>query len=447
MKVGFAKNDITPRVGVELCGFGPFLCRHSIGVRDRLWARAMVAEQNGAKAALISCDLIGPSFELTRRVRSLVTAATGIPEDAVLLHGTHTHSGPNTAGIIGWGEPDWPYLETLPQRIVVAVSRAAENTVDATLSHAEVPCEGIGLNREYDCDAPPIDEVLDDGWRPAKPDLTDTTCHVIEARSQGRRIGFLSYFGCHPVVCCAESRYIHGDFPGVATNMLERESPGAVGLFLQGAQGDVNSCVVHKPQQESLLALDIIASRYANQVRNGLEDAKTIDIDVIRCHRREVAFSRKDWNLGELRRRLAECERRLSAPQITDNYATKEWDARMETVYAIALRGLIEKSERGETLSPPIEIHGIRIGPLSFLGSPFEIFQAIKNDVLARARSRFPLVMGLTNGSVGYAVDHKTHDLGGYAADMVPLMLGSVPFADIHDELVHELVALDSELQ
>ncbi len=229
--------------------------------------------------------------------------------------------------------------------------------------------------------------------------------------------------------------------------MLERESPGAVGLFLQGAQGDVNSCVVHKPEQESLLALDIIASRYANRVRKGLEDAKPINIDVIRSRRREVAFSRRPWDLDELQRRLAECERRLGAPETTDNYSTKEWDARMETVYAIALRRLIAKVERGETLSPPIEIQGIRIGPLSFLGTPFEVFQAIKNDVRARGKSPIPLVMGLTNGSVGYAVDHKTYSLGGYAADVVPLMLGSVPFADIHDELVHELLALDFELR
>jgi len=36
MKAGFAKTDITPRVGVELAGFGAFINRHSIGMRDRL---------------------------------------------------------------------------------------------------------------------------------------------------------------------------------------------------------------------------------------------------------------------------------------------------------------------------------------------------------------------------------------------------------------------------
>ena len=447
MEVGFAKNDITPRAGVELCGFGPYRCRHSIGIRDRLWARAMVAEHKGTRAALISCDLVGMSLELVNRTRRLVAELTRVPEDALLLHCTHTHSGPNTGGYIGWGEPDQPYLETLPQRIALAARNATENMAEATLSHAEVPCEGIGLNREYDRDAPPIEEVLERDWQPARPELTDTRCHVIEARSQGKRTGFLSYFGCHPVVCCADTRYIHGDYCGVATNMLERESPGAVGLFLQGAQGDVNSCVVHKPEPESLLALDVIASRYANSVRRGLEEAKPVEIDAIRYGRRQAAFSRKPWDLAELRRRLAESERKLGTPEATDRYAAEGWDVRMETVYAIALRRLVTQAEQGEDLSPPIESQGLRMGPLAFLGTPFEVFQAIKNDVCTQAVSPIPLVMGLTNGSVGYAVDRVAAERGGYAADMVPLITGSVPFAKVHDELVRELLALDVGLQ
>lgn len=447
MQVGFAKNDITPRVGVELCGFGPYRCRHSVGVRDELWARAMVAEHDGETVALISCDLVGMSTDLIRRVRARTVEATGLPEDAILLHCTHTHSGPNTGGYIGWGAPDQPYLETLPQRIARAVCIAVQNMVEAELFHAEVPCEGIGLNREYDRDAPPLEEVLDDNWRPQKPEMTDTTCHVVEVRSHGDRIGFLSYFGCHPVVCCSETRYIHGDYCGVATNMLERESPGAVGLFLQGAQGDVNSCVVHKPEQESLLALNVIASRYANSVRNGLQAAKPIPVDAIRFRRRHGVFTRKPWTHADLLKKLDESERKLNTPEATDAYATDQWNVRMETVYAVALRKLVALSERGEALSPPIEIHGVRIGPLTFLGTPFEVFQAIRNEVCAQAASSIPLVMGLTNGSAGYAVDRAAAARGGYAADMVPLIIGDIPFANVHDELVAELLTLDRELQ
>jgi len=442
LRIGFGKTDITPRVGVELCGFGPFVTRHSIAVRDRLWARAMAVEKDGRALVLVSCDLIGLVEPLTRAVRHLVGAATALPPEAIMVHCTHTHSGPNTGGYIGWGAPDEPYLETLPALIAQACVEAVQAMRPAALLHAEVPCEGIGQNREYDRDALPLEEVLADEWRPQKPELTDTTCHVIKVESGGRLIGFASYFGCHPVVCCRETRYIHGDFPGVATNLLEREHPGAVGLFLQGAQGDVNSCVVHKPEQDSLLALDVIAARYANAVRNGLREARLLVVDEIRCALREVVFHRKPWDLARLRAMLAEQEAVLHAPGARDG----DRKVRMATVNAIALRQLVATAEAGESLEPPTELQGFRLGPLALLAAPFEIFQAIKNEVRAQARSPIALVMGVTNDSLGYAPDQTAAARGGYAADTVPLICGALPFADIHSELVCELLQLETAL-
>lgn len=442
MKLGFAKEDITPRVGVELCGFGPFRCRHSIGIRDRLWARAMAVECGDRTMVVVSCDLVGTTPEIYEQTRQAVHAETGVDVDAVLVNCSHTHSGPCTGPYAGWGEPDPPYVETLPQRIAAACVRATAALQDATLAHAEAPCEGIGQNREYDRDALPTEEVLAEDWRPNKPELTDTTCHVLRADAGGRTIGFVSYFGCHPVVCCAETRYIHGDYCGVATNTIERENDGAVGLFLQGAQGDVNACVVHKPEQESLLALDIVAARYASAVRNGLRAAQPMTVDDIAWHRDEVAFTRKPWGIEKLRQMLAEIEARVHAPGATD--ASR--DIRMDTVYLLALRHMITAAETGESLSPPIGVHGMRLGPIALLGSPFETFQAIKNEVVAAARSDIPLVLSFTDDSRGYAPDHTAAERGGYAADTVPLMCRSLPFANIHEELVKALLGVERGL-
>ncbi len=443
MQIGFATKDITPRVGVELCGFGPFINRHSIAVRDRLWARAMAVREGDKTLLLVSNDIVQLERSSTRRVREAVTTATGIPPEAIMVHCTHSHSGPATGTLQGWGAQDPPYLEILPLRIADACIRAVENLAEARLSYARVPCEGVGLNREYDKDAPPLEDVLRDDWRPAKPELTDTTCHVITAHAGERLLGFASYFGCHPVVCCAQSRYIHGDYAGVATNLLQRESPGSVGLFLQGAQGDVNSCVVHKTEQESLLALDVIAARYANAVREGFKQAQPIEVDGLACALREVTFSRRPTTIEQLRERLAEQEAILHAPDATD----ESREVRMAMVYALAFRKLIAAMAAGESIAPTTELQGLRIGPLTFLGAPFEIFQAIKNDVVAGSESPTTLVMGLTNDQLGYAPDRQAAARGGYAADVVPFILGSPPFADIHTELVRELLATEAALK
>lgn len=446
MKAGFGKNDITPRVGVELCGFGPFRNRHSIGVRDPLWARAMAIEQGGRQLVLISCDLVGVPLWITRRVRRLVGEATGVPGDAIMLQCTHTHSGPSLGVYTGWGQADAPYVETLAARIAKAAIAALNQLQAATISHAEVPCEGIGQNREYDRDALPLEEVLRDDWRPDKPELTDTTCHVIKVEAGGRMIGFLSYFGCHPVCCCQATRYIHGDFVGVATGNLEREHPGSVGLFLQGAQGDVNSCVVHKPEPESMVALDIIAARFANAVREGMGRARPMEIDALAFCRRDVCFSRKNWDLAKLRAFLREEEALVYAADATDSAGSGATSVTMATVRMLALRRMIAAAEAGQSLAPLTELQGLRVGPFTLLGSGFEVFQAIKNDVKAKARSQFPLVMGLVNDSVGYAPDRAAAARGGYAADVVPLICGMLPFAQVHDELAAALLDLEGQL-
>jgi len=218
MQFGFAKHDITPRLGVELCGFGPFINRRALAVRDRLWARAMAVRQGDTTLVIVSNDLAGVSPEVTTLTRQFVREETDLPDDAIMVHCTHTHSGPAIFTVNGWGAIDMPYVETLPRRIARAAVDAVMNLQEATISYAAAPCEGISLNREYDRDAPPLDEVLRDDWRPAKPELTDTTTHVFTVEADGQRIGFLSYFGCHPVTCCQETHYIHGDFAGVATN-------------------------------------------------------------------------------------------------------------------------------------------------------------------------------------------------------------------------------------
>ncbi len=448
MKAGFGRNDITPRVGVELCGFGPFRCRNSIGIRDRLWARAMAIEQGGMTVVIISCDLIGITRGITRKVRARLRDSAGLPDESVMICCSHTHSGPNTGPYIGWGAPDEPYRETLHNRIAAAAIAALADLREAQLRHAEVPCPGIGLNREYDRDQPPLESVLSDGWQPAKPELTDTTCHVLAVRApDGKLRGFASYFGCHPVVCCSDTRFIHGDYPGVATNQVERDADGMTGLFFQGAQGDVNSCVVHKPEQESLLALDIVAGRYARAVRRGLVEAEPVAVDRVTAALETTVFPRQKWDLKKLRGLLAESEALLNDPEATDTMVPDEnRNIRMETVYALALRDLVARAERGETLEPTTEVHGIRIGPIALLGSPFETFQAIKNDVCAAARAPLPLVMSFVDDSIGYAPDRTAAARGGYAQDKVPLICGELPYADAHTKLVDALLRLDKRL-
>ena len=428
-------------------GSARFCAGTALGSATRLWARAMAMELDGVAMILVSCDLVGVVLSITRRVRELVAQHTGVPEDAVMIVCSHTHSGPSIGPTVGWGEPDPVYLEMLPSRITKACVEAWKRREEAAVAHAEAPCEGVGLNREYDIDGPPLEEVLREDWRPAKPECTDTTCHVLKVTTRERLLGFVSYFGCHPVTCCQTTRYIHGDYAGVATNLIEREHPGSVGLFLQGANGDVNSCVVHKPEREALLALDVIAGRYANAVRAGLEQVQPITVDRLAYARKDATFTTKRLGIDRLKQDLAEREARLHALDVRDaTNADGGLDLRMDTVWVLSLRKMIGKLESGACLDETTEVQGMRVGPVSILGSGFETFQAIKNEVVAQARGPITLVTSVTNDVNGYAPDKTTAAKGGYAAEMVPVMQCRLPFKDVYSELVAALLEMDGAL-
>lgn len=453
LKAGFAKYDITPRAGVGLYGFGPYLNRHSVAVRDYLEARAAAFALDGKMAVIIGCDLCTLQAETCARIREIIIAQVpSLAKQDILVATSHTHSGPATVfSDRGWGTPDPPYMEVLPYKIAQAAIDAVQNLEEMTVSAALVPCRHIGLNRVYDRDAPPLAEVLKEDWEPAKPELTDTECRVIRFdNTKGELKGFMAYFGCHPVVCCQQNHFIHGDYPAIAIHNLMREFPGSTGVFLQGAQGDVNSGCVHKGENESLLALDVFAARFANAIRKGLAAATPLQINGLATVSHNVEFStRSDFTMGHLKELQGEFEKVLHTPQASD--AAQE--VRMATVNYLGVKKMMALLESGEKLCVTAEVQGIRLGPLAFLGAPFEIMQAIKNETVSKSPAPMPMVMGLSNGSYGYAPDRQSlreaaasTRSGGYAATRVPFMQGRLPYANIHDELVQAFTTIGEKL-
>lgn len=459
MRAGFGKYNITPRVGVELYGFGPFLNRVSIGIRDILEARSAAFEAGGHTVVIITCDLCTLQDRTVAEIRSLIREKHPELKDAdIMVNASHTHSGPATLfKNTGWGVTDPPWFMALPYKIAESAFLALDAMEEVTLAHALVPCRHIGLNRVYDKDAPPLEEVLKENWEPAKPELTDTECRVIRFDSvkTGKLTGFMAYFGCHPVVCTARSHYIHGDFPGVAMHDLMREFPGSVGMFLQGAEGNVNSGCVHKGEQESLLALDVFAARFANSIRNGLEKARPMEVKSIEAVSKVFPFSaRSIYNYEMLETIRKEQEKILLRADSDDSEA----HARKAAVYLRGIEDIKKILDSGKT-DRMAELQIIRMGDLQFMGTPFEVMQAIKNDVHAASSAPCPMLMSLTNGAFSYAPDNHTlkeqkdniHALhtnmyGYYEAIVTPLVGGRLPYADIHNEIVRYMSELEKML-
>lgn len=409
MRVGFGTADITPPLGVELCGFGWYLGRRSTGIIEPLLARAMVWQAGETRGAIISCDLVGVRREIVRDVRAMVSAECGIPADHIVVCATHTHSGPTTVGFIGWGEKDPDYLVGLPERIAGAAQDAAKQMAPATLEYGEVPVDGISFNREY------------------RGGETDPLLKVLKVKSGDTLMGFLANYSCHPVVMCAETFLISGDFVGLATNALGAQY-GAVGLFLQGSAGDQNSVYRFQPQEEAIQSLHTLADRFAERIEAAFVEAQPVEVDQVCVGRREITLPQVVPDRSLILRSLLLAEEVLKHQDLPEGI-------RRRFVFEQAVHEAVWKRyDRRPLDGRPTEIQAARFGPVVLVTHPAELFYGFHRETIERLAPLNAMVVGYANDYVGYVPSPDRFDVSArvysYPAYFVPFLLGDFPFRE-----------------
>src|SRR5438270_7837314 len=89
LRVGAAAVPITPPLGTPMAGY--YSARGAEGVHDDLYAKAVVLEKDGTKAAMVSLDLITTTFPLIKEARREIERTTGLRGENVMISATHTH--------------------------------------------------------------------------------------------------------------------------------------------------------------------------------------------------------------------------------------------------------------------------------------------------------------------------------------------------------------------
>jgi neutral ceramidase len=160
LSVGVAVMDITPPKGFRMSGY--FYERFNTGTHDPLQAKALVLRQGNEQAALVFCDLIGISLEVSRRARKLASEVTGILEANMLIAATHSHTGPLYAGALrnyfhdrsaaDQGKDPHEaidYSDLLVKQIVKAIQAAHKSARPSDLRAGIATQQGLSFNRRF----------------------------------------------------------------------------------------------------------------------------------------------------------------------------------------------------------------------------------------------------------------------------------------------------------
>ena len=215
LRAGFARADITPTWPVSLAGFAS-RSGLSTGVAHPLHVRAAAFEA-GARALVLSADLLYWPPELVDELRPLLATQADVPADNILFAATHTHSAPQ---ICTWLAPsvgvrDKDSVDLVRRQTVEAVSAAAARLEPVTLRRA------IGRHDLGMCRRTVVDGRCTAGPNPAGPRDPEVTV-ITYVRGDGSLAGAITHYTCHPVIS-ADSK-VSGDFTGEAMRLVEDET-------------------------------------------------------------------------------------------------------------------------------------------------------------------------------------------------------------------------------
>jgi hypothetical protein len=239
-RVGVARRDITPPGGIYARNWGCAPHETAEGIHRPLWATVLSLGRHdgGPPLVLASLDLgwwASPNDSWPLRNR--VLGELGLDSSRLMIHLTHTHSGPSLSPRHAQrpgGALIEPYLKKLGQSLGEAAREAVAQARPAVISWASGRC-GLAGHRNL----PQYDgaRVLC-GFNPARP-ADDTVLVGRVTDSQGCLLATLVNYACHPTTLGGGNRLISPDYVGALRQTVEQATGGAPCIFLQGASGDL----------------------------------------------------------------------------------------------------------------------------------------------------------------------------------------------------------------
>lgn len=140
---GFSRVDITPPLGIPVAGY--FVSRFADGVLDPLNLRALALQVGENKVVLLSAELVGLRMEMTSEIQQMISDATGLPVEAIYIHCSHTHTGPEArTGLVPLSDDvnalKEKYIEQLYRKCVDVSLLALDDLKPAKMGYGAQGC-------------------------------------------------------------------------------------------------------------------------------------------------------------------------------------------------------------------------------------------------------------------------------------------------------------------
>jgi len=431
LQMGFSRVNITPPLGTEIVGY--FQPRYAEGVLDELEINALALAAGEEKVVLLSADLCFINQKAQDYYCESICKATGLAPHQIVIHSTHTHTGPvvnldgrNGMAVAGMTEERSElvreYGHQLSRKFADAAVMALSDLKPAKMGWAVSKAPKIAFVRRFRMK----DGKVRTNPGVGNPDIlhpigdVDERVNVLRFDRDGAETVVLANFGCHPDV--VGGSLISGDWPTLYRHRLEKALDNVKTLFFNGAQGDINHVNVNAKGgdfNDTFHDFDDVDRGYghsrhmgnvvAGAVMQVYDKVNYVEVDSIRSAIGKIQVpsnmpNPEDMPLARKYNELHKAGRDGEIP-----FEGME----LTTVVAEAAR-MVRLENGPEAFS--MNLTGLAIGSVALLGIPGEPFNGV--GVGIKGAEGWDMVMPccLTNGSEGYFPMQDSYDEGGYEA-------------------------------
>lgn len=418
-KVGFARVNINPMMGIPLRGY--YKERLANGILDDIEANALALECGSLKALLISIDHCGIEQELSAQYRKAVSVATKISNEHIIISSTHTHTAP-VAEPNSENELVREYTQFLGKRIIDAAVFAITDLKEAKMGYGKGVAPNVAFIRRY---------VMKDGSIKTNPGVNnpdivrsvgiiDDSVNVIRFDREGAETIVLVNFANHPDV--VGGCKISADWPGLLRKDVEKILDGTKCIFFNGAQGDVNHVNVHPKDGDfngMFVDFDDVARGYSHAeyiarvvtggVLQAYDKVKYVEVDSVIPVQKTIQVPSNKPTPEELPE-----AHRINELHNTGRDSELPYEGMMLTTIVAEAARMVRLENAPDTFD--MILSAVKIGPIAFVGIPGEPFSEIGKQIKETEGFEMIIPSCNTNGNEGYFPMKDSYDEGGYEA-------------------------------
>ena len=403
LRIGFARLDVTPPLGLSLAGY--FEDRKADGILDPIQLNAVAISCGEDTLLMIAADLISMDGAQSKKIRALIEKECGIPADHIAINCLHQHTTIRVgAGL--FGVRDGAYLEVLYRKFAdvarLSLADLREARMESGEKQASEPLSFIRRFRMKDGSVAtnPYGRVAEIDHPVGE---ADNTVRLLRFRREGGKDIALVQFCTHPDVIGGTN--FSADWPGFVRRYVENDLANAHCVLFNGAQGDTNHIDPYHIQKWR-------DDRYGFSAHMGRVIA-------------DAVLSLWDHTDPCAVERLTAATAEVAVKTRTDGEERYE---EMKAFYAAYEAGTLGRKANIAELGEARRIMGIRtapiynyvhltvfgIGDVLFVGFGGEPFTEYMHRLRREAPCKMLLTGCNTNGSVGYLPTKAAFEEGGY---------------------------------